>query len=70
MHYWKEEHDPLKMARAELLSRGEMPESLDALEAEVDAQIEEWIVFAKESPAPHQSKATANVYVGWEVAGR
>jgi len=70
VHYWKEEHDALKMARAELLARGETAESLDKLEADVDAQIEEWVVFAKESPAPDLSKATANVYVGWEVAAR
>jgi TPP-dependent pyruvate/acetoin dehydrogenase alpha subunit len=70
VRYWKEEHDAIKMARAELLSRGESEAALSELEAEVVAQIEEWVAFAKQSPPPDLAKATANVYVGWEVAGR
>jgi pyruvate dehydrogenase E1 component alpha subunit len=70
VQYWKEEHDPIKMARAALLARGESEASLAAIEAAVDAQIEDWVNFAKDSPSPDLSKATANVYVGWKVAGR
>ena len=35
--------------------------------AEVKAEIESWIEFAKSSPMPDAAKATANVYVGWEA---
>ncbi len=40
------------------------------MEAGVNAEIEGWIGFAKASPPPDPAKATANVYVGWEVATR
>lgn len=70
VRYWKEDHDPIKMARAELLGRGESEATVNAIEAEVSAQIEEWVDFANDSPPPDLAKATANVYVGWEVAPR
>ncbi len=67
--YWKEDHDPLKLARAKILAQGKLAaEDLERLEAEVKAEIEAWIDFAKASPMPDPAKATANVYVGWEVA--
>jgi pyruvate dehydrogenase E1 component alpha subunit len=68
--YWKDERDPIKLAGAELLDRGVDAGTLRSLESDVDAQIESWIDFAKASPAPDPAKATANVYVGWEVAAR
>lgn len=69
--YWKEERDPLKLARARLLEIGEVGEDeLDQIQREVEAQIEEWIAFALDSPSPDPAKATADVYVGWEIEGR
>lgn len=71
IHYWKEEHEPIKMARDTILQKGLADEAdLDQIKAEVDAQVEEWLAFALASPPPDPAKATANVYVGWEVEGR
>jgi pyruvate dehydrogenase E1 component alpha subunit len=67
--YWKEDRDPLKLARAKILAQGKLTaEDLGRIEAEVKAEIEQWIDFAKSSPMPDPAKATADVYVGWEVA--
>ena len=67
--YWKEEHDPIKLARAKIIENSALTaEDIDRLEAEVKAEIEGWIDYAKQSPMPDPAKATANVYVGWEVA--
>jgi len=69
--YWKEDHDPLKLARQKLLDGGRTTATdLDRIEADVKAEIERWIEFALSSPPPDPAKATANVYVGWEVAAR
>jgi pyruvate dehydrogenase E1 component alpha subunit len=69
--YWKEDHDPLKLARQKLLDGGPTTATdLDRIEADVKAEIERWIEFALSSPPPDPVKATANVYVGWEVAAR
>jgi pyruvate dehydrogenase E1 component alpha subunit len=69
--YWKEDHDPLKLARQKLLDGGPTTATdLDRIEADVKAEIERWIEFALSSPPPDPAKATANVYVGWEVAAR
>lgn len=66
--YWKEEHDPIKLAKEQILEQGIADAStLDKIKAEVDAQVDEWIKFALDSPPPDPAKATANVYVGWEV---
>lgn len=66
--YWKEDHDPIKMARQKLAATGKVGEAdLDKIEADVKAEIEEWIKFAMQSPAPDSAKATSNVYVGWEI---
>jgi TPP-dependent pyruvate/acetoin dehydrogenase alpha subunit len=71
VRYYREEHDPIKMARLKLLERGDAAEvALVELEAEVRATIEGWIDFAKASPPPDPAKATADVYVGWEVTAR
>jgi TPP-dependent pyruvate/acetoin dehydrogenase alpha subunit len=67
--YWKEEHDPIKLARAKIVEHSALTgEDVDRIEAEVKAEIEAWIDYAKQSPMPDPAKATANVYVGWEVA--
>ena len=65
--YWKEEHDPILMAADLLVGRGSTRDELDLIEKETREVIEEWISFAKESPAPDLTKATADVYVDWEV---
>lgn len=68
--YWKEEHDPIIMAADELRARGVGGDELEGIESEMRELIEEWIDFAKASPAPDPAKAVADVYVGWEVARR
>ncbi|MGQ9490739.1 MAG: thiamine pyrophosphate-dependent dehydrogenase E1 component subunit alpha [Anaerolineae bacterium] len=71
VRYYCEEHDPVKLARTQLLAAGAATEAaLADLEPGVSAEIEGWINFAKASPPPDPAKATANVYVGWEVATR
>lgn len=65
--YWKEDHEPIRMAREELLKQGLSEENLAELEKAVEEEIEGWVRFAKSSPAPDPSKATADVYIGWEV---
>jgi len=65
--YWKEEHEPLRMAREGLVERGVAEETLLEVEKAVTEEIESWVAFAKSSPTPDPLKATANVYVGWEV---
>jgi TPP-dependent pyruvate/acetoin dehydrogenase alpha subunit len=71
VHCWKEAHDPLKLAREQIQAAGIANETtLDAIKAEVNAEVERWITFALESPPPDLSRATANVYVGWEVESR
>ena len=68
VRYWKEEHEPISMLRERILAGGVAHEDdLDQIKAEVDAGVEEWIAFALASPPPDPAKATANVYVGWEV---
>jgi len=71
VRYFRDLHDPVKMARQELLRRGIASEvDLAALDKEVDAEIEGWIDFAKSSPQPDPTMVTANVYAGMEVASR
>jgi pyruvate dehydrogenase E1 component alpha subunit len=66
--YWKEEHDAIAMARQKVLDdRRATAADLDKIEAEVKAEIEEWIAFAMNGPMPDPAKATADVYVGWEI---
>jgi acetoin:2,6-dichlorophenolindophenol oxidoreductase subunit alpha len=66
--YWKEEHDAICLAATDLVQRGIAGrQSLTEIEAEVSAEVEGWVRFAKDSPPPDPAKATADVYVGWEV---
>lgn len=68
VRYWKEEHEPIKLARDYIVTNGHADAAaLDAIRAEVEAEVETWIQFALESPPPDPAKATSNVYVGWEV---
>lgn len=68
--YWKVDHDPILMARDELLRRGVSEEVLFRIESEERERTAEWIRFASESPDPDLSKATADVYSGWKVETR
>lgn len=65
--YWKEDHEPIRMTREELLKQGLSEENLAELEKAVEEEIEGWVRFAKSSLAPDPSKAVADVYIGWEV---
>jgi len=66
--YWREEHDAILMAGARLREMGWTDEDLDKVESEARDIISSWIKFAKDSPPPDPVKATADVYVGFEVA--
>jgi len=69
--YWKEEHEPIKLARQHLLATGEVSEEdLDRIESDSRELIEGWITFSLESPMPDPAKATADVYSGWEIDPR
>ena len=58
--------DPIKLAREKIVANSALTaEDLDRIDAEVKAEIEGWIDFAKSSPMPDPAKATADVYVGW-----
>lgn len=71
VRYWKEEREPLKLARKRILAEGIADEAaLDRIKAEVEAEVERWITLALASPPPDPAKATADVYVGWEVESR
>jgi pyruvate dehydrogenase E1 component alpha subunit len=71
VRYFREEHDPIQLARQRMVEQGvTSEEELAQLKSEVDAEIESWIAFAMQSPEPDPAKATANVYIGWEVATR
>ena len=66
--YFKEEHEPLTLAKADLLKKGiATAAKLDEIEKEAEDEIEGWVAYALESPMPEPLKATADVYVGWEV---
>lgn len=69
--YFREAHDPIMLARQALLAENALTdEDLARMDREVNEEIEGWIAFAMSSPEPDPAKATANVYVGWEVASR
>ncbi len=68
VRYWTVDHDPILMATDKLLEQGCSKDELSDIEAQERERIERWITFAKDSPTPDLAKATADVYVGWEVA--
>jgi pyruvate dehydrogenase E1 component alpha subunit len=71
VRYWREEHEPIKLAQDYITQHGIADAAqLEQIKAEVEAQVEAWISFAMNSPAPDPAKATSNVYVGWEIAAR
>ena len=71
VRYWKDVHEPIKLADEDMLQKGIATiELLKQIENEVQEEIESWVTFAKQSPDPDPAKATENVYVGWEVETR
>jgi pyruvate dehydrogenase E1 component alpha subunit len=71
VRYWKDVHEPIKLAGEDMLQKGIASiELLKQIENEVQEEIESWVTFAKQSPDPDPAKATENVYVGWEVETR
>ena len=68
--YWRVDHDPIIMTRDALLRQGCSEEELHAIETAERERASDWIAFAKQSPAPDLAKATADVYVTWEVASK
>jgi len=67
VRYWKEDHEPIRLAREALLRRGVSAQDMEMVEKAVEQEIEGWVAFAKSSPPPDPAKATADVYAGWEV---
>lgn len=60
---WKEERDPIRRARALILGKGAADSGkLDALHAAVEAQVAQWVQFARESPLPDAATALDYVY--------
>lgn len=59
--YWKD-RDPVKKTRKDLIDRGVSVEEVEALEAEVKAQIDDMLKFSLESPIPEPEDALTNVY--------
>ena len=59
---WINEHDPLQIFRADLLTGGFSPADLDALDSEAQAEIDEAMRFADESPWPDAAEAFEDVY--------
>jgi len=56
--------DPVTLFRNQLLERGVLdPESAAALEAEVEAEVEEAVAFAEQSPLPDPGEAFEDVFV-------
>ncbi len=61
--------DPIARLRGELLAHGFVPqEELDALHGDVRAEVEDAVVFARQSPPPSADEAFTDVYAT-EVAG-
>ena len=55
--------DPLELARRRLRERGVPIEAIGRVDAEVEAEIQSAIAFARSSPEPSETEALANVYV-------
>lgn len=61
---WRENRDPIKTFTQRLLDRDELTESeFEALEAEVEAEIDEAVAFAQEAEYPDPSTAYDDLYV-------
>ena len=58
----RREQDPLVRTRESLQARGVPPEGIDALEAEVEAEVEAAVAFADQDEAPPVDRLAAGVY--------
>ncbi len=58
---WKA-RDPIAVYRSRLLDAGVSPESVDAIDASVEAELEEAVTFARQSPLTEPSDALRFVY--------
>ena len=62
---WKKNRDPIKLFRAKLLSMGTHTEAeLDGIDEKMEKEIEEAVVFARNSPEPAPEEALEDIYVG------
>jgi pyruvate dehydrogenase E1 component alpha subunit len=61
VEHWLE-RDPLKIARARLLSEGATEEQLDALEAQTRARVDDAVQAALQSPYPDPASERATQY--------
>lgn len=67
MEYWKK-RDPVLLCKALLTEReGVAAETLDGIEAEVNAQIQDMLRFSLESPQPDVFAAVTHVYEGFAL---
>jgi len=56
-------NDPVVLTRAAVLASGVATEAeLDAMQAELDAEFEAAVEFAKNSPVPDLSEVTTDIY--------
>ena len=62
--FWINRNDPVKRFRKVLIEHGFSEEELAALEAEVEAEIEEAVEYAKNAALPDNEDALKNVF--WE----
>ncbi len=58
--------DPLARARSVLMELGVVEKTFDQIEQEVLAEVEEAILFARQSPYPEESEVTKHVFVSPE----
>jgi pyruvate dehydrogenase E1 component alpha subunit len=62
-NYYLNEHDPVKMFRERILSEGVATESeLAAIEADVEAAIDDSVEYAQKAPFPALTAAECDVY--------
>jgi 2-oxoisovalerate dehydrogenase E1 component len=60
---WKSQRDPIHQFRRRLLESGRVPESeVAAIDAEIEAAVEDAVAFAHESPYPETSTATLHIF--------
>lgn len=68
---WKEDRDPIRRAGQRLIDDSvATPASLEAVQAEVKAQVAGWLEFAHQSPSPNPDTALDFVYADPEVIAR
>ncbi len=56
------QHEPLTVLRNKLLERGARPEELEAIQAQVEEEVQAAVAFAEESPWPDIAQAYTDVF--------